>query len=180
MAFDVGPPWAFIFFHFLSVTGRKMGLDVGPPWAFIFFHSISFSLIFFHFLSFYFFIFFHFLSFSFMFFHVLSFSFIFFHFLLFSFIFFVFVGCSKSDFFWASISLRFLLTVLPKKAKISSCLSLVPFVARATGWGGPLGLKTWVVLPCVFRSPCLGPTTTTKAGGTSKMNQCKSLTLCRC
>ena len=32
---------------------------------------------------------------------------IFFHF----FIFFVFVGCSKSDFLWASISLRFLLTV---------------------------------------------------------------------
>ena len=44
--------------------------------------------------------------------HFLSCSFIFFHVLSFSFIFFVFVGCSKSDFFWASISLRFLLTVL--------------------------------------------------------------------
>ena len=48
-----------------------------------------------------------FLSFSFIFLHFLSFSFIFFH--------FVFVGCSKSDFFWASISLRFLLTVLMYK-----------------------------------------------------------------
>ena len=47
-----------------------------------------------------------------MFFHFLSFSFIFLHYLSFSFIFFVFVGCSKSDFFLASISLRFLLTVL--------------------------------------------------------------------
>ena len=56
--------------------------------------------------------FFHFLSFSFMFFHFLSFSIIFYHFLSFSFIFFVFVGCSKSDFFRAPISLRFLLTVL--------------------------------------------------------------------
>ena len=38
--------------------------------------------------------------------------FIFFHVLSFSFVFFVFVGCSKSDFFRASISLRFLPTVL--------------------------------------------------------------------
>ena len=34
------------------------------------------------------------------------------HFLSFSLSFFVFVGCSKSDFFRASISLRFLLTIL--------------------------------------------------------------------
>ena len=47
-----GPgPWAFIFFHFLSVTERKMGLDVGPTWAFIFFHLLSSSFIFFHLLS---------------------------------------------------------------------------------------------------------------------------------
>ena len=66
----------------------------------------------FHFL-FSFFHFFRFLSFSFIFYHFRSFSFIFFHFRSFSFIFFhFFVGCSKSDFFWASISLRFLLTVL--------------------------------------------------------------------
>ena len=59
-----------------------MGLDVGPPWP-------SLGL--------------HFLSFSFIFVHVRSFSFIVFSF---------FVGGSKTDFFWASISLRFLLTVL--------------------------------------------------------------------
>ena len=88
-------------------------LRVNPIFSFF----LSFSHIFFHFLSFSF-IFFHFLSFSFIFFyfllflHFLSFSFIFFHFLSFSFIFFVFVGCSKSDFFWPSISLRFLLTIL--------------------------------------------------------------------
>ena len=82
---------------------------------FIFFHFLSFSFIFFHFLSFSF-IFFLFLSFSFIFFDFLSFSCIFFHFLSFSFsfIFIFFVGCSKSDFLWASISLRFLLTVLIK------------------------------------------------------------------
>ena len=79
----------FFLFHFLSCS-------------FIFFHFLSFSFMFFHF----FFIFFHF---SFIFYHFLSFSVIFFHFLSFS---FVFVGCSKSDFFWASISSRFLLTVL--------------------------------------------------------------------
>ena len=55
----------------------------------------------------FFFIFYIFLSFS-----IFHFSFIFFHILSYSFIFFVFVGCSKSDFFWASISSRFLLTVL--------------------------------------------------------------------
>ena len=100
----------FFNFHFSSF----------PSFSFIFF---SFSFIFFHFsLSFLFspflsfsFIFIHFLS---IFFHFLSFSFIFFSFFLsFFFIFFVFVfvGCSKSDFFWASISLRFLLTVLMRK-----------------------------------------------------------------
>ena len=86
----------FNFLHFLS-------------FSFIFYHFLSFSFIF-SFLSFSFifslsFIFFHFLTFSDIFFHVLSFSFIFFHF-------FVFVGCSKSVFFWVSISSRFLLTVL--------------------------------------------------------------------
>ena len=70
-----------------------------------------FILLIFLIFSFHYFIFFHFPSFSFIF-HVLSCSFIFFHFLSFSFIFLVFVLCSKFDFFWASISLRFLLTVL--------------------------------------------------------------------
>ena len=56
--------------------------------------------------------FFHVLSFSFIFFHVLSFSFSdSFSFCFFLFL-FLFVRSSKSDFFWASISLRFLLTVL--------------------------------------------------------------------
>ena len=89
---------SFMFVHFRS-------------FSFIFFHFLSFSFIFFLFFSFSFslsFIVFHILSF----FHFLSFSFIFSHFLLFYFIFFVFVGCSKSVFFGASISLRFLLTVL--------------------------------------------------------------------
>ena len=86
------------FFHFLS-------------FSFIFSHFLLFSLIFIHFLLFSF-IFLHFPSFSFIFLHFPSFSFIFFHFLSSSFIFFVFVGCSKSDFFRASISLRFLLTGL--------------------------------------------------------------------
>ena len=45
----------------------------------------------------------------------LHFSSFFLYVLSFSFIFFVFVGCSKSDFFWASISFRFLLTFLVKK-----------------------------------------------------------------
>ena len=48
-----------------------------------------------------------------MFFHFLPFSSIYFHFL---FSFFFFVGCSKSVFFWVSISLRFLLTVLMQKS----------------------------------------------------------------
>ena len=89
---------SFIFFHF-------------PSFSFIFFYFLSFSFMFFHVLSCSF-MFFHVLSFSFLFFPFLSFSFIFFHFLSFSFIFFDFVGCSKSDFFWASISLRFHLTIL--------------------------------------------------------------------
>ena len=87
----------FSFFHFFIF--------------FIFSHIFSF-ISFFHFFHFLFFPFFFNFSFFFIFFHFLSFSFIFFHFLSISFIFFVFVGCSKSDFFWASISLRFLLTVL--------------------------------------------------------------------
>ena len=74
---------------------------------FLFLHFLSFSFIFFHVLSFSFIVF-HFMSCSVMFFHCLSLSFIVFHFLSFS----VFVGCSKSDFFWASISLRFLFTIL--------------------------------------------------------------------
>ena len=107
--------------------------------VFSFFFNFSFSFIFFHFLSCSF-IFFHFLSFSFMFFHVLSCSFMFlhfpsifhflsfsFHFLSFSFIFFVFVGCSKSDFFWASISSRFLLTVIMLKINSWGHLGWYPF-----------------------------------------------------
>ena len=95
-----GPgPWAFIFFHFLSVTERKMGLDVGPTWAFIFFHLLSSSFIFFHLLSssFIFFhllflcIFWHLLASSGIFWHLLAFFGIFWHFLAFSFIFFHFV-----------------------------------------------------------------------------------------
>ena len=89
----------FMFFHVLSCS-------------FMFFHVLSCSFMFFHVLSCSF-MFFHVLSFY-MFFHFLSFSFIFFYFLSFMFIFFV--GCSKSDFFCASISLRFLLTVLCEKS----------------------------------------------------------------
>ena len=107
--------FSFIFYHFLSfsfIFFRFLSFSSIFFYFFIFFYFLSFSFIFYHFLSF----FFHFLSFvfhfSFIFFHFLSFSFIFFHFLSFSFIFFVFVLCSKSDFFRASISLRFLLTVL--------------------------------------------------------------------
>ena len=99
------PSFAFIFFHFLS-------------FSFIFFHVLSCSFMFFHVLS-RSFIFFHVLSFSFIFFHFLSFSFIFNHFLSFSIIFYHFLRFSLSlfcaqnlIFFWASISLRFLLTVL--------------------------------------------------------------------
>ena len=102
--------FSFIFYQFLS-------------FSFIFLHFPSFSFIFLHFLSFpdnfcffSYFPFFPFFHFSFIFFYLsfifFHFSFIFFHFLSFSFIFFFFVGCSKSDFFRASISLRFLLTVL--------------------------------------------------------------------
>ena len=92
---------------FVSIIFLHFSLFLFFFFIFSFFSFFSF----FHFLSFSF-ISFHFLSFSFIFFPFLSFSFIFFHFLSFSVIFFVFVGCSKSDFFWASISLRFLLTVL--------------------------------------------------------------------
>ena len=90
----------------------------------IFFHVLSFSFMFFHFLSCSF-IFFHFLSFSFIFliffffffffifscFHFLSFSFIFifFHYLSFSLL------CAQNLIFWASISSRFLLTILMYK-----------------------------------------------------------------
>ena len=80
---------------------------------FFIFSFISFSIIFsfislFHISSFSF-IFYHFLSFSFIFFHFLSFSFIFFHFLSFS---LSLLGAQNLIFFWASISSRFLLTVL--------------------------------------------------------------------
>ena len=75
-------------------AGREVGLALPGP---------SFSFVYFRFLSFFSF------SFYFMFFHFLPFSSIYFHF-LFSFFFFFFVGCSKSVFFWVSISLRFLLT----------------------------------------------------------------------
>ena len=69
---------------------------------FAFFFFFLFLFLFFHFLDFSFFLF--------------LFSFIFLVLLSFSFIFFFFVGCSKSDFFfWASISLRFLLTTLVSK-----------------------------------------------------------------
>ena len=75
-------------------------LRVNPCFSFFFlfssFFSIFFSFSVFFFLFFSFFIFFMIFSF---------FIFLFFHFLSFSFIFFVFVGCSKSDFFRASISL---------------------------------------------------------------------------
>ena len=106
--------FSVIFFHFLSFFFLFFF-----SCSFMFFLFLSFSFSFFsHFLTFSFSfsnIFFHFLfmffsisfQFTFMFFHVLSCSFKFFHFLS-----FIFVGCSKSDFFWASISLRFLLTVL--------------------------------------------------------------------
>ena len=79
-------PFLFVFFFFLHFHFLIL-------FIFSIFHFSSFSLFFFSF------------SFSF-----LSFSIIFYHFLSFFFIFFV--VCSKSDFFWASISLRFLLTVL--------------------------------------------------------------------
>ena len=98
--------FSFFFFHFFIFFIFSLFLS----FSFIFFHFLSFFFISFHFLSFSI-IFFHFLSFSFIF-HFPSFSFIFFHLLSFSFIFFVFDGCSKSDFFCASISLRFLLTIL--------------------------------------------------------------------
>ena len=73
---------------------------------FLFFSCFSFFSIFliFSFFSFSFFHFFNF-SFSFIFFHFLSFSFIFFHFLCLCWV-------LKICFFWASISLRFLLTIL--------------------------------------------------------------------
>ena len=71
-------------------------------------HFLSFSFLFFPFLSFSFLC----LSFSFIVFHFLSLSFIVFHCLSLSFVFFLFVGCSRSDFLEASISLRFLLTAL--------------------------------------------------------------------
>ena len=87
--------------------GNRRGLRVKPN-----FFNFSLFIIFRHFLffsiySFSFFQFFAFFSFSFIFFQFLSFFFFFFSF---SFIIFFFVGCSKSDVFWASISLRFLLT----------------------------------------------------------------------
>ena len=68
--------------------------------------------------------------FLFSFFDFIHFSFIYFHFLSFSFIFFHVVGCSKSDFFWASISIRFHLTVLMKKSilgRISGVCVCNPF-----------------------------------------------------
>ena len=120
-------PTVFIFFHFLSFSDMFFHFLS----FFYFFNFSIFSLsftffTFFHFLSFFIFsfvfhfsffqkifIFFHFLSFSIIFFRFLSISFIFifFHF-LFSFFFSFFVGSSKSNFFWASISLRFQLTIL--------------------------------------------------------------------
>ena len=114
-------------------------LRVNPNF-FIFYHFFSIFSFFFHF-SFSF-IFFHFLSFSFIFFHFLSFSFIFLHFPSFSFIFFVFVGCSKSDFFWASISFRFLFTIF--------------FCKKSIFWAH-LGLPLWGLLSffSYFFSPVL-------------------------
>ena len=97
-----------------GLLGRlALGISFGGvetmPRAYLHLDPLSFFFLFFFFLLFSFLI-----SFSFIYFHLLSFSFIFLHFLSFSFFFlFLFlVGCSKSDFFWVSISLRFLLTVL--------------------------------------------------------------------
>ena len=115
----------FIFFHFLSSSFFFFDFLSS---SFFFFDFLSFSSIFFHFsfsfifhfLSFFFlffifafsfsFICFHFLSFSSSF---LSFSFIFFHFFIYIYFHFLFLcWVLKIRFFWASISLRFLLTVL--------------------------------------------------------------------
>ena len=86
-------------------------LQLQCPHHFLYFSCFFFHFQFFHFHLFSSFAFFHFCIFSCFFF--LSFSFIIFPLLSFSFIFFFFVGCSKSDLFWASISLRFLLTFRP-------------------------------------------------------------------
>ena len=112
-------PFFFVFFFHFSIFFHVSIFSIFS-FSFIFFHFLSFSFMFFHFhLLSCSFMFFHVLSFSFIFFHFLSFSIISIHFLSFSFIFFHFLSFSLSllgaqilIFFWASISLRFLLTIL--------------------------------------------------------------------
>ena len=94
-----------MFFHFSSFFQNVSPFFPFKKFIFIFFIFLFFFFIFWWFLRFFIFFISHFFIF-FIFLH-----FLFFYFLSFSFMSFHFVGCSKS-FFWASISLRFLLTVL--------------------------------------------------------------------